>query len=240
MGKPQPVDTIDVDDRYVEAYERSHANATVDYKLGYREYFTVDSLLPSPYIALIAGCGTLGAPLNLLRGAGRIVGVDRSAKMLASASRLSQRAVGKDIELIQCDVVSFPSRCREQFDFVELGLMGTYLPFDVELIEAYASLVKPDGLLLVASVIVPPAGLRQKGALAHARAILASVVSTGLFWLTGKTNHRTSVSLRVAARSLERSISGQNGRGVEMLYHEVRKNAAESPVTYRALLRKLA
>ena len=95
MGKPQPVDTIDVDDRYVEAYERSHANATVDYKLGYREYFTVDSLLPSPYSALIAGCGTLGAPFNLLRGAGRIVGVDRSAKMLASASRLSQRAVGK-------------------------------------------------------------------------------------------------------------------------------------------------
>jgi len=28
------------------------------------------------------------------------------------------------------------------------------------------------------------------------------------------------------------------GRGIEVLYHEVRKSASESAVTYRALLRK--
>ncbi len=235
---PAPSDVTDVDDRYVDAYARSHADATLNYKVDYRDYFTVDALLPSSYCALIAGCGTLGAPLKLLRGAGRIVGVDRSAKMLAAAKRLSQQVHGKDIELVQCDIVSFRTRCCEQFDFIELGLMGTYLPFDVGLIESYASLLRPGGLLLVASVVVPPVGLRPKETLARVRCIAVGALSTILFWLTGKTTYRTSVSLRAVVRAVEQWVSARGSLGIKLMYHEVRKNASETPVAYRALLKK--
>ncbi len=235
---PASSDVTDVDDRYVDTYVQSHADVTVEYKVGYRDYFTIDALLPPSYSALVAGCGTLGAPLKFLRDAGRIVGVDRSAKMLAAAERMSQRIQGKEVELVQSDIASFPAQCCEQFDFVELGLMGTYLPFDVDLIESYALLLRPGGLLLVASVVVPPAGLRPKDTLTRIRGIAAGALSTIPFWLTGKTTYRTSVSLRAVVRAVERWVSARGSPGIKLLYHEVRKNALETPVAYRALLKK--
>jgi SAM-dependent methyltransferase len=228
----------DVEDSYVASYLRSHSEPTVRYKTDYREYFMIDALFTPPYTALIAGCGTLGAPVKLLRGAKRIVGIDRSAKMLAAARQLTQDVRGKKIDLVQSDVAAFPPICREKFDFIELGLMGTYLPFDVDLIEAYASLLKPNGLLLVASVVIPLAGWRSEGLLTRVRHIASTALSTSLFCLSGKTTGRISVSLRVVVQAIERWLEKRANAGMRLIYHEVRKNAAEASVAYRALIQK--
>lgn len=237
-GGLPPVAQGVVEDNYVEIYEQSHFEDNLNYKVAYRDYFTIDALLSAPYTALIVGCGTLGAPLHLLKGAGRIVGVDRSAKMLDAARRLSQRAKNKDVGLVRCDIVSFPEQCREQFDFVELGLMGTYLPFNVAVVESYARLLRPGGLLLLASAIVPPTGLRPEGTSTRIRCIVSSALSTCLFALTGKTTYRTSISLRAITSAIERWATADNRCEITLIYHEARKNGWEHPVAYRALLQK--
>jgi SAM-dependent methyltransferase len=226
----------------VAGYERSHASADFNYKVWYREYFIIDNLLESPYSALIAGCGTLGAPLRLLTGASRIVGVDRSAKMLAAAQRLSERAGARNVQFVQDDISAFPSACAERFDFIELGVMGTYLPFDVALLEAYAGLLNHRGLLLLLVTVIPPASLRNRGDPFRIKSPVASVASSLLFMLTGSAKHRVSTSLYAVGRGLDRWLAARAlhrpSGDISLLYESVQRNGSEPPVSYRALLQK--
>jgi SAM-dependent methyltransferase len=229
---------LDVEDSYVARYMRSHEATDLAYKISYREYFIIDNLFDTPYSALIVGCGTLGAPLRLLKGASRILGVDRSEKMLAAAKKIASDCGKSGVELVQSDVRAFLASTREQFDYIELGLMGTYLPFDVDVVESYARLLKPGGILLVSAAVITPFNMRLPGDSFRYRAPIASFLSSVLFALTGSPKHRTSVSVYVVLRAMNAWL-GRKGVEYKFLCQGIQKDGAERPAAYRALIRRL-
>jgi ubiquinone/menaquinone biosynthesis C-methylase UbiE len=65
------------------------------------------------------GCGTGRVTLPIARTGARIVGVDRSAEMLAYARRRAGRAkFGKNVSLVRSDIRSLPFRKSTRFDLV--------------------------------------------------------------------------------------------------------------------------
>ena len=65
------------------------------------------------------GCGTGRVTLPIARTGARIVGVDRSAEMLAHARRRVRRAkYGNNVALVRSDIRSLPFRKSTQFDLV--------------------------------------------------------------------------------------------------------------------------
>jgi SAM-dependent methyltransferase len=233
-GSGQP----DVEDSYVARYMRSHQQIDLAYKVSYREYLIIDKLFENPYSALIVGCGTLGAPLRLLKGASRILGVDRSEKMLATAKRIADDSGKSGVELVQSDMLAFLASAREQFDFVELGLMGTYLPFDIDVVESYAKMLKPGGVLLVSAAVITPFNMRLPGDPFRYRAPIASFLSSMLFVLTGSPKRRISISVYAVMRAMNAWL-GRKGVDFELLCQGIQKDGADQPAAYRALIKRL-
>ena len=231
-------DQLDVEDSYAARYMRSHQEIDLGYKVSYREYFIIDNLFAAPYSALIVGCGTLGAPLQLLKGASRILGVDRSEKMLAVAKRIADDTGKSGVELVQSDMLAFLAIAHEQFDFVELGLMGTYQPFDIDVVESYAKMLKPGGVLLVSAAVITPFNMRLPGDPFRYRAPIASFLSSVLFVLTGSPKRRISVSVYAVIRAMNVWL-GRNRVDFKLLFQTIQKDGVDQPAVYRALIRKL-
>jgi ubiquinone/menaquinone biosynthesis C-methylase UbiE len=229
---------VEVEDGYAERYERSHEDIGARYHVAYREYHLIDRMFDGPYSALITGCGTLGAPLRLLTRADRIVGVDRSSKMLAAAKRQAQKSGSKQVELVKCDLVDYPTQINDQFEFIELATMGRYLPFGVQIVDSYLRLLKPRGLLLLMVSVIPPGSLRSRGYPLPFRSLVAGAVSSFIYGITGSTKYRVSASLRAVVGSTERWVATHQGE-VSLLFHSVERNGWEHPVRYCALIRKL-
>jgi SAM-dependent methyltransferase len=230
---------LDVEDSYVARYIRSHQKADLAYKSSYREYLIIDNLFEAPYSALIVGCGTLGAPLRLLKGASRILGVDRSEKMLAAAKKIASDCGKSGVELVQSDVRAFVASAREQFDFIELGLMGTYLPLDIDVVESCAKILRAGGVLLVSTAVITPFNMRLPGDSFRYRAPIASFLSSMFFVLTGSPNRRISVSVYAVMRAMSAWLGGRNGVDFKLLFQGIQKDGVDQPAVYRALIRKL-
>jgi SAM-dependent methyltransferase len=102
---------------------------------------------------LDAGCGT-GRYFQCLRSVRRLVGVDISEHMIAEAR--NPVACGQlDVESIELHVGDVSSLNLEpgSFDFIcSLGVIGEFAPVDAALLDAFASLLKQDGILFFTAV----------------------------------------------------------------------------------------
>ena len=103
------------------------------------------------------GCGT-GGNFRYLREAvgasGKIYGVDLSAGMLARARELCRREQWSNIELTQCDAVSYLA--PEPLDAILFGLSYNTMPHHLAVLrEAWAQL-RPGGRLVIMDAKLPP------------------------------------------------------------------------------------
>jgi len=142
---------VELSDEYVELYKKSHTY-DMEYKINYNEYLIINNIFDRPFSALIPCCGTLGYA-SLLSNAKKITGIDLSQKMLDMA-----REINKDknlnLELIKDDIYNFPHNCKEKFDFIEIPSLGSYFPFDIELIQKYFDMLETGGVILIKTLVI--------------------------------------------------------------------------------------
>lgn len=133
---------VELSDEYVDLYRKSHTY-NMDYKIDYMEYLIINNIFDRPFTALITGCGTAGY-VRLLSNAKKITAIDLSQKMIDTA-----REINKDknlnLELIKDDARVFPLHTKERYDFIEVGMLGAYLAFDINLIQKYFEMLEPGG-----------------------------------------------------------------------------------------------
>jgi SAM-dependent methyltransferase len=145
----------DLKDGYVDLYKNSHVDTGTDYLIVNSEYLIINPLLAAGSSVLILGCGTAGSAFQLLSKARHIVGVDLSKKMLSAADELSKKS---EVEFISvCDSIeSYRPSATKTFDFIDVGLLGAYIPIDHQIPLRYLEFLKPGGFLLVRTLVIRP------------------------------------------------------------------------------------
>lgn len=153
---------IELSDEYVDLYKKSHTY-NMEYKINYREYSMINNIFDKPFSALITFCGTLGYA-NLLSNAKKITGIDLSQKMIDTAKEINKDK-NLNVELIKDNVYTFPSHTNEKYDFIELGSLGSYIPFDIDLIQKYFDILEKGGVILIKSSVISVKDLFEKNSL---------------------------------------------------------------------------
>ncbi len=213
----------DVSAEYVDGYRKSHTY-DADYRVTYMEYLVVNGILKSPFTALITFGGTAGYT-GLLSHARSVTIVDLSQKMLDAARELH---AGKDIELhlIRDDATTF--RSESTYDLVELGALGSYIPFDDALLQRYFDMVNPGGILLVKSVIF--SRMFSRGALFDA-------LRSNAYDLYRRVRKDTPGITLPGANKRLRSFLGRN-KNARVLMKNVMHRFDEPIVNYYIFIRK--
>jgi SAM-dependent methyltransferase len=153
------MDGIELNDEYVNMYTASHTYDT-KYRLAYVDYLILNNIFEKPFSALITGCGTCGYS-KLLSNAYKITGVDLSKKMLEAAKKINSEN-GINLHLINEDIIKFPSVTTEKYDFIELSLLGSYIPFENDIVKSYFNLLNEDGIILIRIAVTSVSGFDGK------------------------------------------------------------------------------
>jgi SAM-dependent methyltransferase len=85
------------------------------------------------------------------RGAARVVGIDRSAPIIATAQERAAEA-GAEVEFRVADMFNLPS---ERFDYVLLLSALHYIARPAKLLSAIRQILKPNGILILEIGVVP-------------------------------------------------------------------------------------
>lgn len=138
---------MDLTDAYVASYAVSHQNpSSFEYRFGYWKLGLIDFLL-SDYRYLDVGCGTAGY-FSLMERAEQLVGIDRSPKMIAMAETLARESAYGEKTRFYCGEFNDSFR-DEPFDFIRLGVFGTYEPLRLETLELAYRFLRPGGMALL-------------------------------------------------------------------------------------------
>ena len=132
-------------DEYAPFYDWENART-----LGRRDVgFWTRVIAPAKGPVLELGCGTGRITLPLARSGAHVVGIDRSAPMLARAHRRRRARAGTPVELVRGDIRFLPF-ADEQFDMVlaPYGILQSLTrPRDLTAtLQAVARVIKPNGL----------------------------------------------------------------------------------------------
>lgn len=149
---PSSQEPRDLSDDYVAKYRLSHLNQEdPQYRAGYWKLGVANSLL-SDYRYLDVGCGT-GGYFGLLSNARKIVGIDKSAKMISAAKDLArgsnyERRTGFHHGDFNSSLED-PNVKGQSFDLIRLGVFGSYEPLTVEVLRDAEKLLSSRGLILL-------------------------------------------------------------------------------------------
>lgn len=225
---------LELDDAYVGHYKKSHTY-DMDYKISYVEYSIINNIFDKPFTALITGCGTAGY-LSLLSNAKKVTGIDLSQKMIDAA-----REINKDknlnLEFIKDDVRTFPSHGKDSYDFIEVGMLGSYIPFDIKLIQKYFDMLEAGGVLLIKSAVILVKGFsgRQNAYLFRIYYPFLRLVYDLYYRLLRREEKATTTVNRVNRKM---SLFLKRNKNAELLMKSIIQKLNEPVVNYYIFIRK--
>ena len=109
------------------------------------EFITEHISLKDPSV-LDVGCGTGNLSLKLLKYNFSVTGVDISKEML---NILRSKTRSKSLALIESDVDSFISKCKEKYDIIIFSSVLHHLPDYLKTIKNATNLLKENGIIYI-------------------------------------------------------------------------------------------
>jgi len=141
----------ELSDEYVKNYASTHKNKNIFYKISYSYYYLLDAIMDKPYSLMDIGIGT-GGGFQEMKNLKKLVGIDGSQKMLDMAKILLKNTKFEKKFIRALYNENF--KINETFDAIHLGVYGSYLPFDRNILtHTFAFLNK--GGVLVCSLGIP-------------------------------------------------------------------------------------